>query len=114
MEAASEGAARAGGATVGILPGDDPEAANPHVTIPIATGMGHLRNSVVAAAGDAVIAIGGGPGTLSEIAFARIRGKRVIGLGSWRLAEGRLPGEGVLPAGSPEEAIALAMEARRR
>ena len=109
MEAASEGAAGAGGVVVGILPGDDPSAANPHVTIPIATGLGHLRNTIVAAAGDAVIAIGGRAGTLSEIAFARLRGRRVIGLGTWRLEEER--GEGVRQAETTGEAVRLALEA---
>lgn len=114
MEAASEGAARAGGITVGLLPGGDPAAANPHVKVPIATGLGHLRNSMVASAGEAVIAIGGRTGTLSEIAFATIQGKRVIGLGTWRLEEGRFPGGGVVQAGSPEEAVGLALKGAER
>ncbi|MCZ6691424.1 MAG: TIGR00725 family protein [Planctomycetota bacterium] len=114
MEFASEGAARAGGITVGILPGDDPSSANAHVTIPICTSLGHLRNTLVVSAGQAVIAIGGRIGTLSEIAFARLSGKRVIGLGSWRLDEGRLPEDVVFPASSPEEAVALALREAKR
>lgn len=111
MEAACEGAAAAGGVTVGLLPGEDPAEANRHVTVPIATGLGHARNLLVASAGQAVIAVGGGAGTLSEIAFARVRGRPVIGLGSWRLDEGRLPGGGIPVAASPEEAVRLALEA---
>ena len=114
MEAASEGAATAGGTTVGILPGNDPSAANRHVAIPIATGLGHVRNTVVATAADAVIAIGGKAGTLSEIAFAHLRGRPVIGLRTWRLEEGRLIEEGVRQAETPEEAVRLALEAVRR
>ncbi len=110
MAAACEGAAGAGGVTVGLLPGDDPSAANPHVSVPVATGLGHVRNTLVANAGQAVIAIGGASGTLSEIAFARLKGKRVVSLGSWSLDEGRAP-EGSLPlAASAEEAVRLALE----
>ena len=114
MEAASEGAALAGGVTVGILPGDDRRDANPHVAIPIATGLGHFRNALVASSGDAVIAIGGRSGTLSEIALALVRGRRVVGIRSWRLREDRLPGEGIVDAPSAEEAVRLALEASVR
>ena len=98
MEAACRGARAAGGTTIGILPGSDRSAANPFVDVAIATGLGEARNALVARAGDAMIAIGGGYGTLSEIALALKAGKRVVGLGTWEI-------EGVEPAGSPSAAV---------
>ena len=80
MEAACRGASEAGGRTVGILPGDDRSAANPHVEIPIATGMGNARNVLVALNGDAVIAVSGSTGTLSEIGHALDFGRPVAGI----------------------------------
>lgn len=85
MEAACRGAAGAGGLTVGLLPGDDPRAANRFVTLAIPTGLGEARNTLVARAGRALIAVGGEHGTLSEIAFALKVGRRVVALGSWSL-----------------------------
>lgn len=102
MEAVAEGAAEAGGTVVGILPGADRAAANPHLTLVIATGLGEARNAVLTTAADAVIAIGGGWGTLSEIALARKRDRPVIGLASWDL-------EGVPRASSAEEAVKAAI-----
>lgn len=102
MEAAAEGAASAGGTVVGILPGGDRTAANPYVTVAIATGLGEARNAVLTAAADAVIAIGGGWGTLSEIALARKRGRPVVALASWEL-------EGIPLAVSAEEAVKAAV-----
>jgi uncharacterized protein (TIGR00725 family) len=86
MEAACRGAQRAGGVTVGILPSDDPRQANPWCTIVIPTGLGHARNVVTALAADVVIAVGGGAGTLSELAFAWIHGRPILlltGSGGW-------------------------------
>ncbi|HKB14714.1 MAG TPA: TIGR00725 family protein [Planctomycetota bacterium] len=101
MEAACRGAKEAGGLTVGILPTEDPADANPYVDIPVATGIGEARNAIVARAPDALVAVGGGYGTLSEIALALKGGKRVVGL--------RAPAvEGILPARTAEEAVALA------
>jgi uncharacterized protein (TIGR00725 family) len=102
MEAAARGAKAAGGLTVGILPGSSPSDANPFIDIPIATGLGFTRNSLVAMNADALIAIDGEYGTLSEIAYGIILGKKVIGLGTWDI-------RGVLPAKSPEEAVSLAL-----
>lgn len=85
MEAVCRGAHSEGGLTVGILPGDRREDANPYVEIPIVTGLGYARNSIVAKSGQAVIAIGGSYGTLSEIAYALQDGIPVIGLGTWSL-----------------------------
>ena len=103
MEAASRGAAAAGGTVVGILPAADPDTANPHVGIAVATGQGDARNAVICNTADAFVAIGRGLGTLSEIAFALKRGKPVVALGSWELpeAKGRMPE----PVASPEEAV---------
>jgi uncharacterized protein (TIGR00725 family) len=85
MEAAARGASEAGGEVIGILPGDDPTEANPHCTHVIATGIGHARNLAVVASAEAVIAIGGEWGTLSEIAFARRLGRSVVALDTWTM-----------------------------
>jgi hypothetical protein len=102
MEAACRGAREAGGTSVGILPGLDRGAANPHVDVVLATGLGEARNALVVRAADALIAIGGAYGTLSEIALALKGGKRVIGLGTWEI-------EGVEPAEGPEAAVEAAL-----
>jgi len=81
MEAASRGCLEAGGLTIGFLPGSDPSAANAWVSIPVPTGMGEARNALVVRAGEAVVAVGGGWGTLSEIALAKKMGREVILLG---------------------------------
>jgi hypothetical protein len=83
MEAACRGAKEAGAVTVGILPGADRSAANRFVDAAIATGLGEARNALVVRAADAVVAIGGAYGTLSEIALALKAGKRVVGIGTW-------------------------------
>lgn len=88
MAAAAAGAHRAGGLTVGILPSYDRWSANPFVDIALPTGLGHARNVIVVAAGDAVIALPGESGTASEIALALTLGKPVIALGAWEHIEG--------------------------
>jgi hypothetical protein len=85
MEAACKGASEAGGVTVGVLPDTDRGAMNRYVQIPIVTGIGRARNLVIVLSADAVIAIDGGYGTLSEVAFALQHGKPIAGLGTWRL-----------------------------
>jgi hypothetical protein len=102
MEAAASGAKKAGGLTVGIVPGTDPQGANASIDVSIATGLGYSRNSLVAMNADALIAIDGEYGTLSEIAYGRIYGKKVIGLGTWQV-------KGVIAAASPEDAVRLAL-----
>jgi uncharacterized protein (TIGR00725 family) len=102
MEAAAEGASSAGGTVVGILPGADRAAGNPHLTIAIATGLGEARNAVLASACDAVIAVAGGWGTLSEIGLARRLGRPVVSVAGWEL-------EGVPVAISAEEAVRAAL-----
>ena len=104
MEAACRGAREAGGTTVGILPGFDRAAANEFVDVALPTGLGEARNALVVRAADVLIAVGGGFGTLSEIALALKAGKRVIGLDTWEL-----PAEGIEPASSAEEAVAAAL-----
>ncbi|GAA0555130.1 TIGR00725 family protein [Halorubrum ejinorense] len=80
MEAVCRGARDAGGETIGILPTDRLADANPHVTTPIATGLGHARNALVVMNGDAAVAVDGGSGTLSEIGLALAQGRAVAGL----------------------------------
>jgi uncharacterized protein (TIGR00725 family) len=98
MEAACRGAAQNGGLTIGILPGADRAAANQWVGVAIPTGLGELRNGLIVRAADAVIAVGGAYGTLSEIALALKTGVPVVGLGTWEI-------DGVQPASSPQEAV---------
>jgi uncharacterized protein (TIGR00725 family) len=96
---------------VGILPGCDRTAANEHVDLAIATGLGEARNAIVARTADAVIAVGGAWGTLSEIALALAAGKPVVGLDTWELARGGVPVEGIAVARSAREAVELALGA---
>jgi uncharacterized protein (TIGR00725 family) len=104
MEAACRGARSAGGRTLGILPGESRDGQNPHLDLSIVTGMGHARNALVARSADAVIALRGGPGTLSEIALAIKMGRPVVGLGAWS----ELPG--VLVEQEPSAALGHALE----
>lgn len=101
-EAASKGATGAGGLVVGLLPGESREGANPYLTVALATGLGQARNVLIVTAADAVIAIGQGWGTLSEIAFARRLGRRVLGLDTWRV-------EGLETVATPDEAVEKAL-----
>ena len=103
MEAACRGAKDAGGRTVGILPGTDRAAANPFVDTAIPTGLGEARNALVVRAADALIAVGGGYGTLSEIALALKAGKPVVGLDSWDI-------EGVVAVDGPAAAVAAVLD----
>jgi uncharacterized protein (TIGR00725 family) len=102
MEAAASGAKKAGGLTVGILPGTSPAEANPSIDLPIATSLGYSRNSLVALNSDVLIAIAGEFGTLSEIAYGNIYRKKVIGLDTWEV-------KGVIKAKTPEEAVQMAL-----
>lgn len=88
MEAACKGAAAAGGLTIGILPGASKEFANPYVQIPIVSGIGEARNAIIVRTADAAIAINGGYGTLSEIAYCLSFGVPVIGIQTWAVDEG--------------------------
>jgi len=113
MEAAARAAAEAGGTVIGIVPGDSPEDANEYCSHVVATGIGHARNLAVVSSGEAVIAIGGEWGTLSEIGFARVIGHEVIALRSWELngRERMRGGPGVVVAETAEEAVSAALAA---
>lgn len=106
MAAAARGARQAGGETIGILPGVDRGSANEWITVAIPTGLGHARNQQVVLSGDAVIALPGASGTMTEIGFCGIHGRPVIDLGSWRLP-------GMIPARTPGEAVDRALAAIR-
>jgi hypothetical protein len=116
MEAACRGAKSAGGLTVGILPGDNRQSANPHVDVPVVTGMGHARNAIVVKTAQAVIAVDGSYGTLSEIALALQNGIAVIGLGTWDLSSHGQADRSIIHARDAEEAVekAIAAAGKRR
>jgi len=103
MEAVSRGAYLEGGITLGILPTLRKEDANPYVKIPIPTGLGEMRNSLIVRASDVLIAIGGEYGTLSEIAFALKTGKNVVGIKTWNI-------NGIINAKSAQEAVKIALD----
>jgi len=103
MEAASKGAKKQGGITVGILPGIDKDHANPHIDFPIATGLGEGRNLLVVRNSDAVIAFPGEFGTLSEIAFCLKLGKPVVGLSTWKVSDK------IIQAKNAQEAVSIAL-----
>lgn len=110
MRAASRGATAAGGETLGILPGTDPDEANEFITRPVATGLGVVRNLVVVTAADAVVAVGGRHGTLSEIGLALRQGRHVVTLSSWRVdSDQRMGGPAIHRARDPREAAHLAL-----
>jgi uncharacterized protein (TIGR00725 family) len=102
MAAACRGADAAGGLTIAILPGSDRRAANEWARVVIPTGMGEMRNALVVRAADAVIAVGGGYGTLSEVALALKTGVPVVGINPW-------PIEGIVEVGSPADAVSAAL-----
>lgn len=109
MEAACRGAAIESGMTVGILPGGDPAAANPYVRIPIATSVGEARNVAVVKSAQAVVAIGGDYGTLTEIAFALKSGIPVIGLNTWSIARKGQEDKSIIPAEDAVDAVERAV-----
>jgi len=106
MEAASKGAAGAGATTIGLLPGTDRAEANRYVSVAIPTGLGELRNGLIIRAADAVVAVGGGYGTLSEVALALRAGVPVIGVGTWAI-------DGIEPAATATVAAERALEHAR-
>ena len=109
MEAAARGAKDAGGLTVGILPGADAKEANPYIEVPLATGMGEMRNALIVRAEQAVIAIGGGWGTLSEIALAQRIQTPVVGLHDAFASAIEIP-----RVATPQAAVEWALEQARR
>jgi uncharacterized protein (TIGR00725 family) len=103
MSAACHGASAAAGTTVGLLPGTDRATANEYLQIALPTGLGELRNGLIIRAADAVIAVGGAYGTLSEIALALRTGVPVVGLNTWEI-------EGIEQVRSADEAVARALQ----
>jgi uncharacterized protein (TIGR00725 family) len=114
MEAACRGARSRGGLTVGILPGLDREAANGWVLVALPTGLGEARNALVVRAADAVVAVGGGWGTLSEIALALKAGLPVVGIDTWEPALRGEVSDGIIAASEPAEAVAEALRLAAR
>jgi hypothetical protein len=108
MEAVAKGTREGRGTVIGILPGADPAAANAYIDIPLATQMGEMRNALVVQVAQALIAIGGGAGTLSELALAQRIGKPVVGLHDSFTAAVRIP-----RVESPAEAVRWALEQAR-
>jgi len=114
MEAVCRGAKSKGGLTVGILPGQDSSMANPWIDIPIVTGIGEARNVMVVKSAQAVIAIGGGYGTLSEIAYARKSNIPVIGLNTWSLSRNGREDDSIIRVQSATEAVGKAISLANR
>jgi uncharacterized protein (TIGR00725 family) len=118
MEAACRGAVAEGGLTIGILPGLDRAEANDHVVVAIPTGLGEARNALVVRAADAVVAVDGGYGTLSEIALALVAGTPVVGIGTWELSRDGTADDAIARAddapGAVARALALAAARTRR
>lgn len=110
MEAACRGAISEGGITIGILPGENRRDANQYVQIPIVTGMGYARNVAVVKSAQAVIAIGGSYGTLSEIGHAIQSGIPVIGIDTWSLSKGGKINSSIIPAESATDAVEKAFD----
>jgi uncharacterized protein (TIGR00725 family) len=109
MDAAARGSAAGGGTSIGILPDDDRDSASRHLTVAIATGFGEARNVIVARSADAVIAVGGEFGTLSEIALALKMGKPVVGIGTWELGKDGEPVEAIVRAADARDAVSQAL-----
>jgi uncharacterized protein (TIGR00725 family) len=113
MAAACRGAKSAGGATIGILPGNDPSEANPWVDVPICTGLGYARNVIVVKTGRAVVAVGGAYGTLSEIGHALGDGIPVVALKTWELSRDGEVDSAMIVARDPVDAAEKAIGAAR-
>ena len=109
MEAACKGANAEGGLTVGILPGGSRQTANPYINIPIVTNLGEARNVIVVKSAEAIIAIGGGYGTLSELGHALRNGMPVVGLNTWSLSRNERPDNSIILARNPADAVKKAL-----
>ncbi|UCE44878.1 MAG: TIGR00725 family protein [Methanobacteriota archaeon] len=111
IESVCRGASAEGGVTIGIIPSDSRQDANPFVQIPIVTGIGMARNSVIAKTAEVFIAIGGQFGTLSEIAYALSMGKTVVSIRSWNLEKASAtPLHGLIHEDNPKRAVEIALE----
>ena len=113
MEAACRGATIESGLTIGILPGDDPATSNPYVQIPVATGIGYARNIAVVKSAQAVIAIDGDYGTLSEIGYALKADIPVIGLNTWSLSRNGQEDKSIIEAEDAVDAVEKAVSLAR-
>jgi len=114
MEAVCRGAKSKGGLTIGVLPGENPSMANPWVSIPIATGIGYARNMAVVKSAQAVIAIGGNYGTLSELAYALKSNIPVIGLNTWLLSRNGQEDTPIIRVNSAREAVDKAISLAKK
>jgi uncharacterized protein (TIGR00725 family) len=113
MHAAARGAQKAGGVSIGILPGDDRDPGSPHLTVAISTGMGETRNAIIVRTSDVIVAVSGEFGTLSEVAFALKLSKPVVGLGTWELFKRGRPVDAITRVETSEEAVTEATRLAR-
>ena len=114
MEDACRGACAEGGLTIGVIPGDDPKSANPYVQIPIVTGIGYARNVIIVKTAQAIIAVGGGYGTLTELGYALDSKKPVIGLKTWKFSRNNQMDKSIIRANSAKEAVSKALKLVKR
>jgi hypothetical protein len=114
MAEACRGACAEGGLTIGVIPGDDRKSANPHVRIPIVTGIGYARNVIIIRSAQAVIAVGGGYGTLTEIGYALDAGIPVIGLKTWKISRNNQVDKSIIRADNAKQAVSKALKLIKR
>ena len=114
MADACRGARAEGGLTIGVIPGDDRKSANPYVQIPIVTGIGYARNVIIVKSAQAVIAVGGGYGTLTEIGYALDSKIPVIGLGTWKISRNNQLDKSIIRARNAKEAVNKALKLVKR
>ena len=114
MEDACRGACAEGGLTIGVIPGDDRKSANPYVQIPIVTGIGYARNVIIVKSAQAIIAVGGGYGTLTEIGYALDSKKPVIGLKTWKFSRNNQIDKSIIRAHNAKEAVSKALKLIKR
>jgi uncharacterized protein (TIGR00725 family) len=114
MAEACRGACAEGGLTIGVIPGDDRKSANPHERIPIVTGIGYARNVIIIRSAQAVIAVGGGYGTLTEIGYALDAGIPVIGLKTWKISRNNQVDKSIIRADNAKQAVSKALKLIKR
>ena len=114
MAEACRGACAEGGLTIGVIPGDDRKSANPHVRIAIVTGIGYARNVIIIRSAQAVIAVGGGYGTLTEIGYALDAGIPVIGLKTWKISRNNQVDKSIIRADNAKQAVSKALKLIKR
>ena len=114
MEDTCRGARAEGGLTIGVIPGDDPKSANPYVQIPIVTGIGYARNVIIVKTAQAIIAVGGGYGTLTELGYALDSKKPVIGLKTWKFSRNNRMDKSIIRVNSAKEAVSKALKQVKR